>query len=293
MRKIANFAEQKIALRFWNFLQKVDIQSNLEKEDSKEEWSIWVIDEENIERSIEYYSAFKKDPQDSKYDAPKKETSANKSEDNYPAKKNRFKNYNLSQKWKNQNRGTGPVSLALIIVSVAVFLISAMGKNFDVIKPFLISTQESNFFKDILGGQIWRIITPIFLHFSILHIFFNMYWLYELGGQIEKRKGSKFIATLILIIAAVSNLSELIFGGPIFGGMSGVVYGLFGYVWTKCRFDPGDGLYIHQTTALIMLGWFFLCFANIIPGIANWAHAGGLFTGALWGYISAVRWNRV
>ena len=54
------------------FLQKVDIQSNLEKEDSKEEWSIWVIDEENIERSIEYYSAFKKDPQDSKYDAPKK-----------------------------------------------------------------------------------------------------------------------------------------------------------------------------------------------------------------------------
>ena len=72
MRKIANFAEQKIALRFWNFLQKVDIQSNLEKEDSKEEWSIWVIDEENIERSIEYYSAFKKDPQDSKYDAPKK-----------------------------------------------------------------------------------------------------------------------------------------------------------------------------------------------------------------------------
>ena len=92
------------------------------------------------------------------------------------------------RKWKNQNRGTGPVSLALIIVSVAVFLISAMGKNFDVIKPFLISTQESNFFKDILGGQIWRIITPIFLHFSILHIFFNMYWLYELGGQIEKGK---------------------------------------------------------------------------------------------------------
>ena len=132
-----------------------------------------------------------------------------------------------------------------------------MGKNFDVIKPFLITTQESNFFKDILGGQIWRIITPIFLHFSILHIFLQYVLALRTWRSNRKRKGSKFIATLILIIAAVSNLSELIFGGPIFGGMSGVVYGLFGYVWTKCRFDPGDGLYIHQTTALIMLGWFF------------------------------------
>ena len=119
-----------------------------------------------------------------------------------------------------------------------------------------------------------------------------MLWLHELGGQIEKRKGAGFISLFILVTAIVSNLTQFKFGGPMFGGMSGVVYGLLGYVWIKSRFDPGDGLYISQNTALFMLAWFFLCFTNVFPGVANWAHAGGLVTGAVWGYISAVRWNR-
>ena len=79
--------------------------------------------------------------------------------------------------------------------------------------------------------------------------------------------------------------------------MSGVVYALFGYVWIKSKFDPGDGLFIDQSTAIILLAWFFLCFTMPVGtlsggGVANFAHAGGLISGALWGYISAARWNR-
>ena len=292
MRSIATFTEEKMALRFWNYLQAIEIESNLEEDENNEEWLVWVLDEEKFALALQAHQEFLDSPDDSKFTISKK----NKTDDNQTKEestgKSRFKNYNLRDSWLKQNKSPGMISLALIITSVAVYLLSGMGKNTEIVSAFLISEKANGSLSEILSGQVWRIITPIFLHFGALHIIFNMLWLHELGGQIEKRKGAGFISLFILVTAIVSNLTQFKFGGPMFGGMSGVVYGLLGYVWIKSRFDPGDGLYISQNTALFMLAWFFLCFANVFPGVANWAHAGGLVTGAVWGYISAVRWNR-
>ena len=292
MRSIATFTEEKMALRFWNYLQAIEIESNLEEDENNEEWLVWVLDEEKFAIALQAHQEFLDSPDDSKFTISKK----NKTDDNQTKEestgKSRFKNYNLRDGWLKQNKSPGMISLALIITSVAVYLLSGMGKNTEIVSAFLISEKANGSLSEISSGQVWRIITPIFLHFGALHIIFNMLWLHELGGQIEKRKGAGFISLFILVTAIVSNLTQFKFGGPMFGGMSGVVYGLLGYVWIKSRFDPGDGLYISQNTALFMLAWFFLCFANVFPGVANWAHAGGLVTGAVWGYISAVRWNR-
>ena len=291
MRNIATFKEEKIALRFWNFLQSNDIESSLEEDEENKEWIIWVLEEEKISKAINSYLAFKKDPYDVKFNSTNI-THQNSSEFKSENKNNqsRFKNHNLRDSWRKRDLTPGIFSLALIIVSVAVFLVSGMGKNSEIVNKFLIT--ENGTLSEILNGELWRIITPIFLHFSIMHILFNMFWLHDLGGQIEKRKGSLFIFIFVLVNAIISNFAQFKLGGPAFGGMSGVVYGLFGYVWIKSKFDPGDGLFIHQTTALIMIGWFFLCFVIKDFGIANWAHAGGLVTGSVWGYLSAIRWNR-
>ena len=139
-----------------------------------------------------------------------------------------------------------------------------------------------------------------FLHKRLIAIFSVEYFLSgdkkilytDLTFYLVQENSFTLILLFILITAIISNLTQFKLGGPAFGGMSGVVYGLFGYVWIKSKFDPGDGLFIHQTTALIMLGWFFLCFVVKDFGVANWAHAGGLITGSAWGYISAFRWNR-
>ena len=77
-----------------------------------------------------------------------------------------------------------------------------------------------------------------------------------------------------------------------FGGMSGVVYGLLG----MCGLNP-DLIqvtdYILIKNSFIYARMVFSLFCRMyLPGVANWAHAGGLVTGAVWGYISAVRWNR-
>jgi GlpG protein len=190
--------------------------------------------------------------------------------------------------------GFGPLTFVLIAISVTVFLLSRMGKDpqpilslfitdFTTGVPFGVSLPE------IQHGQLWRLITPIFIHFSVLHILFNMLWLRDLGSMIEGRQSTWMLAILVLVIAACSNLGQFLFGGPVFGGMSGVVYGLLGYIWMRGKFDPASGLGLHSSTVTMMIIWFFACFTPIIPHVANGAHAVGLVMGIAWGWLSSLR----
>jgi GlpG protein len=135
------------------------------------------------------------------------------------------------------------------------------------------------------------LITPIFIHFSIWHILFNMLWLWDLGSMIENRQGSLLFLVLVIVIAVLSNLGEFFYSHhPNFGGMSGVVYGLIGYIWMRGKFDPGSGVYLHPYTVLSALAWFVACILKIFPfAIANGAHAAGLAIGMAWGYLSSLR----
>ena len=136
---------------------------------------------------------------------------------------------------------------------------------------------------------VWRLVTPIFLHWGIIHIIFNMWWLRDLGSMIEARKNTWFLLLLVLVIAAVSNLAQYGYKDPYFGGMSGVVYGLLGYIWMRSKHDPGCGLFLHSTTVTMMMVWFFLCFTGMVGHIANTNHGVGLVTGMVWGYLAAGR----
>jgi GlpG protein len=69
---------------------------------------------------------------------------------------------------------------------------------------------------------------------------------------------------------------------PMFGGMSGVDYGLFGYIWMKARSEPASGFVMPPLTVFMMIAWYVLCFVPGMP-IANMAHTVGLVLGALIG----------
>jgi len=119
-----------------------------------------------------------------------------------------------------------------------------------------------------------------------------MLWLRDLGSMIEARQTSLQLALLVLFVAASSNVMQFYIGGaPNFGGMSGVVYGLLGYVWLRGKFDPGSGLFLHSATVTMMIVWFFVCLLGLIPHIANTAHAVGLVVGMSWGYLSSLRYR--
>src|SRR2546430_2659564 len=111
---------------------------------------------------------------------------------------------------------------------------------------------------EIRHGELWRLITPIFIHFGILHILFNMMWLRDLGSMIEARQSSLHLLILVVIIAVCSNLGQVLLDHwPVFGGMSGVIYGLLGYVWIRGKLDPGSGLFLHPSTVTMMIVWSF------------------------------------
>jgi GlpG protein len=134
-------------------------------------------------------------------------------------------------------------------------------------------------------GQVWLIFTPIFIHWSILHLLFNMFWLRDLGGMIEVQRGTRVLLPLALACAALPNIAQYFHHGPsAFGGMSGVVYGLFGYVWVKGRFQPYLHLGIAQQSVMIMMAWLFICMTGLVGPVANTAHVVGLLVGAVVAY---------
>lgn len=182
----------------------------------------------------------------------------------------------------------GPLTLTLIALSGVVAALSGLGGNERVVNWLLISTSNSGFsLPEIAHGQVWRVITPIFIHFGIAHLVFNMLWLKDLGSAIEKVAGPASFLELVLVSGVASNFAEFAFSTPYFGGMSGVVYALFGYVWMRAKFDPASGLRLESNTILWMIGWFVLCTTGVMGPVANIAHGVGLAVGMVWGFASA------
>jgi len=170
----------------------------------------------------------------------------------------------------------------LIIISIVVALVSNFGRNFQLIHILFIS-EYSQGLKEIFSGELWRLFTPAFIHFGIIHILFNMLWLYQLGSVIEQRQNIKRLAVLVIVISLSSNLAQYFWAGPMFGGMSGIVYGLLAYLWVQGKYNPWAGLGLDQNIAVMMLIWFVICWLGLVGNIANMAHTIGLVTGAILG----------
>jgi GlpG protein len=152
----------------------------------------------------------------------------------------------------------------------------------------------STFLPEVRAGEVWRLITPIFIHGTMMHIVFNMMWLVQLGRFIESRFGAAKLLALVMAIGVGSNLAEYLWEAwrtpafaPNFGGMSGVNYGLFGFLWMKGKFDRSQNWQLPPQTVQLMLMWMVLCYTGWLGPVANAAHTVGLLIGMLLGITSA------
>jgi len=131
-------------------------------------------------------------------------------------------------------------------------------------------------------------LSPIFLHGGLVHLAFNMMWLWELGSRIEKVQSSLVMALTIVVLALISNTIQFLYGGGNnFGGMSGVVYGLFAYIWMWQLFDPRKGLGLPASLIIFMLLSLVIMTTLGLSMIANAAHLGGFLSGILFGAVTA------
>ena len=300
MRLIGHLESESSARTFGDFLFVQGIENEIEFIKG-EGWGIWIKEEEQIGDAFRLLSDFSNNPNDPKY-----RTEATNAE------KLRAERVKDEESWRKRLRnrrhlfrpltgyGFGPLTFVFIAISVVVFMRSQFGRNLEPIQslfitPFMVGdnyVQPDLTLPEVRHGEVWRLFTPMFIHFNVLHIFFNMLWLRDLGSMIEARQSPWHLAILALAVAAGSNLTQFyITHHPTFGGMSGVVYGLLGYVWIRGKCDPASGLYLHRSTVTMMLIWLVACFTNALGPIANYAHLGGLIMGMTWGWISARKYR--
>ena len=198
--------------------------------------------------------------------------------------------------------------LSLTPVTVAVILLGVIGALLTQYSPslihqftfvdFAVSNDSLAFVsleESVNAGEYWRFLTPVFLHFGLFHVVFNSLWLWEFGRRVEVLTGRTSYLVLMLALATGSNMGQYLWGGPaIFGGLSGLVYGLVGYVWIRHRISPHALLKVPPGIILMMLVWLFVCLVGIVDvfvsgGIANGAHVTGLLIGMAAGAIAAKR----
>lgn len=194
--------------------------------------------------------------------------------------------------------------MPIILISILIGFLSNYGSVLAFIEPLtfikidLSSYQSSyiNFYSlehtYLDNNEWWRLVTPMLIHFSLTHLVFNCLWIYVLGSKIENIDGHITFFNLVIFSSIASNLAQYIFGGPsLFGGLSGVIYGLLGYCMiiefeTKHeRYDLPPALY------MFMLVWLMFGFLGILSlfgfgSVANFAHLGGLISGIIFGMIT-------
>ncbi len=176
-------------------------------------------------------------------------------------------------------RQGGLVTNGIFLVCLAVFIYTNQGADGTARAPLL-------FFHDLESmansGQYWRWITPALLHFGIVHFSFNLFSWWVFGGIIERAQSATRLLGIFLACAVVGNGIEFFWNRDNFGGLSGVVYGLLGYLWFYGRFNPQAPIRLPSGMVIFMLAALVLGFSNILP-VANMAHLGGLLTGCLLG----------
>jgi GlpG protein len=295
MRLIGYLPTQTAAYLFSHFLRHKGITNELEQDGDG--WAVWVHSEDELDQARRFLLGYLGNPDDPKFkivSQAKLSTQAGSSRKYSPPSASIRKD---RARRVSAGRTCGPFTLALVVASVGIALLSEFGQNVEMLLPLYISpfVLEGSYVKwqtglsEFLSGEFWRVFSPILVHYGPLHLIFNMFWLVYLGSMVEARERTIRLVGLVLFIAAISNYGQYLLSGPNFGGMSGVIYGLLGYVWMKCRFQPGSGYSLHLHTVTLMLTWFFICLAGIIPNVANGAHAFGLLAGGIWGFVSSKR----
>ena len=195
--------------------------------------------------------------------------------------------------------------MPIILISILVAFFSNYGSVLVLIEPLTFIKIDLSSYKNgyvsfnsfettyMQNNEWWRLITPMFIHFSLTHLVFNCLWIYVLGSKIEQIDRHITFINLVIFSSIISNLAQHFFGeSALFGGLSGVIYGLLGYcmiieIDTKQeRYDLPPALY------LFMLIWLILGFLGILNlfgfgNVANYAHLGGLISGIIFAMITS------
>ncbi|HKP64656.1 MAG TPA: rhomboid family intramembrane serine protease [Polyangiales bacterium] len=281
MRRLVSFDNPDLALALSEVLYAANIDSDVRAGDGNES-SVWVLTERDLPRAEAILRAFVAQPPRGPHAS-------------VPAPPKVVAKQTLMQRARES-----PITYGLIAICVVVGVVTELGTNRELLPYLTIASFERSAdmlrwapYRDLLHGEVWRLITPIFIHFGFFHLLFNAFWMSDLGGPTERFQGRWQYTAFVLWSAAVSNSAQLVFGhSPMFGGMSGVVYAYVGYLWARGRADPRSGIFMPGRMVGFFVAWMALGFSGLLDSVvgamANYCHLGGFLAGAAYGYVAAL-----
>ncbi len=330
MRELHTFTDERHARLLANVLQSRSMPAEVTHEDNS--WVVWVLSDDHRDPARRILAEFRQNPEAPEFLAATKAFKQQQADLRSREQKARKLQIRIQDRWSGVWWKSYPATMILIGISVAVVLLctdwqrtgdgrrlipstcnleTSSLRNALFIQPPSLSMDSSfgsftlfarpSMSAILLNGQLWRLVTPIFLHFSVLHILFNMMWLRNLGRSIEFSRGTRRFIVLVLCLAIISNIGQYwwvmtFYKFPPhvpakFGGMSGVVFGLIGYLWIKGRTQPHQGLGIPNDQLVWAILWMLLCIGGAFGAVANAAHVTGFVAGMLFGARHTI-WTR-
>ncbi|MCC3702756.1 rhomboid family intramembrane serine protease GlpG [Rouxiella badensis] len=264
MIRIISLSNPRIAQAFVDYMATLGVQ--LQVKHDGQEVQLWLEDESQLEKVEPELNLFLKDPLHARYQAASWHTGSTQANLQY-------ERYSYWQRIRSQ---AGPLTMTVMVICILVYILQQIYGDQTVMEWLAWPADRSQY------SELWRWFTPAFLHFSILHILFNLMWWWYLGGPVEKRLGSGKLFTIALISALLSGWGQSLFSGIYFGGLSGVVYALMGYVWLTGELKPERQLSLPRGLMVFAIAWLALGYFNVMGlAIANAAHVFGLAVGLI------------
>ncbi|ENM5751177.1 rhomboid family intramembrane serine protease GlpG [Vibrio mimicus] len=273
MQLLTTLNNPRAAQAFIDYMaaHQIDIQM---MPDASGQFSLWVLHDQHVDVAQAELQAFLQNPYDQKYQAA--------SWDVADQKRPQF-NYAAPNLLSLIKAKAGAFTLFIMALCIAIFALQTFGAGDAIFNALHFPAQASQ------QWQIWRWVSHALLHFSVMHIAFNLLWWWQFGGDLEQRLGSLKLIKLFIVSAIISGAGQYWVEGANFGGLSGVVYALAGYLWVLGQRAPQLGLSIPRPLMGFMLIWLVLGFVQPFMAIANTAHLAGLISGVVLAWMDTKR----
>lgn len=307
MRKVISGLDQTAAERLFDFLFTEGIGCQLETS-SEGKCDLWVRDEDKLELAKSHLTHFLADPSDPKFDVSQKAQAMRREQEKAVKEQLRLQKKLESTSGKVPGVGSGAsMTVIVIILCISLSLLTSFGDvnrrrieqtgeiplslqvyNSMTLLPVINRPDDSTPMSFILKGQVWRLITPIFLHASMMHLLFNCLFIYTFGRLIEFFYGPIFVLGLflgggILGVLAQAYGPSWMGASPDVIGASGGALALFSFAWLRPYREPMTPFRVSTFNVMFVLGFVFISMLPNAPvsNVANLAHLGGLVFGAI------------
>ncbi|CDG19579.1 rhomboid family intramembrane serine protease GlpG [Xenorhabdus doucetiae] len=268
MIHITSVSNPRLAQAFIDYMATQGIHLTMRPTNEPPLVELWLEDasqRSQVELELRYFAH---DPLNKRYQAASWQAGKSVSPFNYR------NNLNLST-LKNQS---GPLTIATTLICILVYLWMEMAGMPNVMKWLAWPAHSDQYL------ELWRYLSPALLHFSLTHLLFNLALWWYFGSQVERKIGGGKLFEITIVSAIFSGWAQSLFSGSHFGGLSGVVYALIGYVWLTGEISPKRGISAPRGLIAISVIWLLVGYFNLFSlKIANAAHVSGLILGLLMG----------